>query len=218
MTFDNRAFGRGGLGAVLGSKKVKCISFRGDSCPDIELPDVQTDVHREAATSDSVMRRQGTTSGTEMINDNFSLPTRYFTEYSFEEAEAIGGAAVEEKKYRKGTCSQCAFACKLPTRDEATGLETEGPEFETVFSFGSNVGVGDLVSIMWANERCDDLGLDTISCGVVIAAYLAAEEEFGNARLVHELIERIAHREGVGDLLAEGVAKGPVERTLDLHG
>ncbi|MXV60566.1 aldehyde ferredoxin oxidoreductase [Natronorubrum sp. JWXQ-INN-674] len=209
MTYDSRAFGRGGLGAVMGAKNVKCVTFQGDSAPDVDVPaeDVQSTVHQEAATSDHIMRRQGTTNSIEFINDNFSFPTRYFSERSFEDIENIGGNAVEEKKYKKASCSVCAFACKLPTKDEETGLETEGPELETVFSFGSNCGVGDLVDVMQSNELCDQYGMDTISCGNVVAAYLASEAEFGNADLVHDLVEKIAFREDEGDLLAEGVAR-----------
>jgi len=213
MTYDTRAFGRGGLGAVMGAKNVKCISVRGDAAPEIDIPGeaVRETVHREAATSDDMMRRQGTTMGTEMINEIFSLPSRYFSEQTYEHAEAIGGDAVEEKKYEKGSCSVCAFACKLPTRDEDRGIETEGPEFETVFSFGSNCDVDDIVDIMQANELCDEFGLDTISCGDTIAAYLAANDEFGNAELVHDLVENIAYREGDGDLLAEGIDRAHEE-------
>jgi aldehyde:ferredoxin oxidoreductase len=208
MTYESRAFGRGGLGAVLGAKGVKLMTFEGDAAPPLDLPDdVQMDVHRQAATDDNIRKRQGTTAGTEFINDEFSLPTRYFHEYGFEDAASIGGDAVEEKKYKKGACSQCAFACKLPTRDEATGLETEGPEFETLYAFGSSQGVGDIVDVMKANELCDRLGLDTISCGVAIAAYMDAEDAFGDAELAQDLVERIAYREGEGDLLAEGVAR-----------
>ncbi|WP_254863227.1 aldehyde ferredoxin oxidoreductase C-terminal domain-containing protein [Halovivax gelatinilyticus] len=207
MTFDSRAFGRGGLGAVLGSKNIKVVTFDGDADPDVTVPDVQREIHREAATSDDRMKRQGTTGGTEFINDNFSLPTRYFQEYEFEDAASIGGNAVEEKKYEKGACSACAYACKLPTRDEETGLETEGPEFETVYSFGSLQGVGDIVDVMKGNDLCDRLGMDTISAGVTVAAYLASEDEFGNADLAHEITEKIAYREGIGDDLAEGVAR-----------
>ena len=207
MTYDDRAFGRGGLGAVLGSKNVKCLSFDGDSAPEIEMPntDVQMDVHRQAATSDDIFRRQGTTHLVQILNDNFSLPTRYYSETSFEGAESINGDRIEEKKHKKAACSVCAFACKLPTRDEATGFETEGPEYETIFAFGSNSGVDDLLDIMRSNDLCDRLGMDTISCGNTIAAYLASEDEFGNAELIHELIEQIAYREGVGDDLAEGI-------------
>jgi aldehyde:ferredoxin oxidoreductase len=217
MTFDSRAFGRGGLGAVLGSKNVKCVTFEGDSHPDIEIPNPPSaDVHREAATSDDRMKRQGTTGGTEFINDNFSLPTRYFDEYHFESVEHIGGDAVEEKKYKKGACSQCAYACKLPTRDEERGVETEGPEFETVYSFGSCQGVGDIVDVMISNELCDEFGMDTISAGVTMAAYLKSEDEFGNAELVHEMLEKVAYREGeLGDLLAEGVDRAHEELGVD---
>ena len=206
MTYGSRAFGRGGLGAVLGSKNVKAITFEGDSTPEIDFPDdVESEIHRNAATSDNMMRRQGTNQGTAFINDNFSLPTRYWQEYSFEDIDKIDGDAVEEKKYKKAACSMCAFACKLPTRDEERGVETEGPEFETTFSFGSNLGVNDIVDVMQSNELCDIYGLDTISCGDSIAAYLMANDEFGNAELIHELIEKIAYREGEGDMLAEGI-------------
>ncbi|MFA9503446.1 aldehyde ferredoxin oxidoreductase family protein [Natrinema sp. H-ect1] len=206
MTFDSRAFGRGGLGAVLGAKNVKCVTFEGDAEPPVEIPDPpESEIHREAATADDRMRSQGTAGGTEFINDNFSLPTRYFRDYEFEGAAAIGGDAVEEKKYKKGACSACAYACKLPTRDEETGLETEGPEFETIYAFGSMQGVDDVVDVMQSNELCDTLGMDTISAGVTVAAYLESEDAFGDADLAHEITEKIARREGIGDLLAEGV-------------
>ncbi|WP_372911793.1 aldehyde ferredoxin oxidoreductase family protein [Salinigranum sp.] len=205
MTSESRAFGRGGLGAVLGSKNVKAVTFDGDSAPDIDVPPVQMDVHRDAATSDHIMKRQGTTSVTDLANEVSALPTRYFSELQFEGVEGINGDRVEEKKFKKATCSACAFACKLPTKDEERGVETEGPEFETVMSFGSNAGVDDIVDVMQSNELCDRYGLDSISCGNVVSAYLASEEEFGNTELIFETVERIAHREGVGDVLAEGI-------------
>jgi aldehyde:ferredoxin oxidoreductase len=205
MTSGSRAFGRGGLGAVLGSKNVKCVSFAGDSRPEIEIPAEHLEVHREAATSEHIMKRQGTTSMTSFANEVGALPTRYFSELSFEGADSIDGDAVESKKYRKGTCSNCAFACKLPTKDEEAGIETEGPEYETLMAFGPNAAVDDIVDVMASNELCDQYGMDTISCGDAVSAYLAANDEFGNADLVHELVEKIAFREGVGDLLAEGI-------------
>ncbi|MFC7199906.1 aldehyde ferredoxin oxidoreductase family protein [Halospeciosus flavus] len=205
MTTAERAFGRGGLGAVLGAKNVKGITFEGDSRPDIEIPATAMDVHRDAATSDHIMKRQGTASVTDLANEMDGLPTRYHSERSFEGAQGINGDRVEEKKYQKGTCSSCAFACKLPTKDEERGVETEGPEFETIMAFGSNCAVDDIVDVMQSNDLCDDYGLDTISCGDTIAAYLASEDEFGNTDLIHDLVEKIAHREGVGDLLAEGI-------------
>ncbi|MFB6171421.1 MAG: aldehyde ferredoxin oxidoreductase C-terminal domain-containing protein [Haloarculaceae archaeon] len=206
MTTESRAFGRGGLGAVLGSKNVKFLTFEGDSPPDIEIDqETVADVRRQAATSESPMKDSGTVSVTEYANSVGALPTRYFQELQFDGAGDIGPTAVAEHKYKKGTCSQCAFACKLPTKDEDSGLVTEGPEYETVMSFGSNAVNRDFVAIMEANELCDEYGLDTISCGDVVAAYLASEDEFGNTDLMHDLVEKIAFREGVGDTLAEGV-------------
>ncbi|MCU4752450.1 aldehyde ferredoxin oxidoreductase [Halobacteria archaeon AArc-curdl1] len=215
MTSRERAFGRGGLGAVLGAKNVKAITFDGDSTRDVEIPPLQMDVHREAAQSDHIMKRQGTSSMTEFASTVNALPTRYFSELSFEGSEGISGDRVEEKKYKKGTCSACAFACKLPTRDEESGLETEGPEYETVMAFGSNAGVDDIVDVMHSNKRCDELGLDTISCGDVVSAYLASEDAFGDVDLIQELVEKIGRREGIGDTLAEGVERFHEELGVD---
>ncbi|WP_136716964.1 aldehyde ferredoxin oxidoreductase family protein [Halorientalis salina] len=207
MTTESRAFGRGGLGAVLGSKNVKAITFEGDSRRDVDIDPIGMDIHREAATSDSLMKEQGTTNVTDLANEVGALPTRYFSELSFEGVEGINGEAVGDKKYKKGTCSSCAFACKLPTKDEERGVETEGPEYETVMAFGSNCDVDDVVDVMQSNELCDRYGMDTISCGNVVAAYLQSEGEFGNTELVHETVEKIANREDEGDLLAEGIAR-----------
>jgi len=206
MTTEERAFGRGGLGAVLGSKGVKAITFEGDSAPEIEIPATQTEIHREAATEDHIMKRQGTVAVMDLANEVNGLPSYYFSEQQFAGVDGINGDAVEAKKYKKGTCSQCAFACKLPTRDEERGVETEGPEFEVAMAFGSNAGVDDIVEVMKSNEQCDQYGLDAISAGNVVSAYLASEDAFGDEELIHETVEKIAHREGVGDELAEGVA------------
>ncbi|WP_435361884.1 aldehyde ferredoxin oxidoreductase family protein [Haloarchaeobius sp. DFWS5] len=207
MTSEERAFGRGGLGAVLGSKNVKALTFEGDSAPDIEIPSTQMEIHRAAATEDHIMKRQGTVAVMDLANEMNGLPSYYFSEQEFEGVEGINGSAVEEKKYKKGTCSACAFACKLPTKDEERGVETEGPEFEVAMAFGSNSGVDDIVDVMKSNERCDRYGLDAISTGNTVAAYLASEDEFGNVDLIHETVEKIAHREGIGDDLAEGIAR-----------
>jgi aldehyde:ferredoxin oxidoreductase len=216
MTSRSRAFGRGGLGAALGAKNVKFLTFEGDSEPDLDV-DVETvqTIHAEAAQSDSPMKDAGTVSVSEYANSVGALPTRYFEELSYEHLDDIGAAAVIDHKYKKGTCSQCAFACKLPTRDEESGLETEGPEYETMMAFGSNSQVDDFVAIMKSNELCDTLGMDTISCGDVVAAYLQSEDEFGNVELIHETVEKIAYREGIGDLLAEGVDRVHEELGVD---
>ncbi|MFB6102661.1 MAG: aldehyde ferredoxin oxidoreductase C-terminal domain-containing protein [Haloplanus sp.] len=205
MTSESRAFGRGGLGAVLGAKNVKAITFDGAASLDVDIDAEAATIHREAATSDHIMKRQGTASVTDLANEIGSFPTRYFEDVRYEEFEKINGDRVEAKKYKKGTCSQCAFACKLPTRDEASGVETEGPEFETIMAFGGNCEVDDIVSIMQSNELCDRLGMDTISCGNAVAAYLKAEDAFGDSDLIHETVENIARREGDGDVLAEGI-------------
>ncbi|MFB6205976.1 MAG: aldehyde ferredoxin oxidoreductase family protein [Haloglomus sp.] len=205
MTSAERAFGRGGLGAVMGAKGVKALTFEGDSAPELDIDATGMEIHREAATTDHIMKEQGTVAVMDLANEMNGLPSYYFSEQQFEGVEGINGAAVASKKYEKGTCSACAFACKLPTRDEARGVETEGPEFEVAMAFGSNSGVDDIVDVMVSNDLCDRLGLDAISAGNTVAAYLAAEDEFGNEELVWDLVEKIARREGVGDTLAEGI-------------
>ncbi|MFB6121905.1 MAG: aldehyde ferredoxin oxidoreductase family protein [Haloferacaceae archaeon] len=206
VTSGSRVFGRGGLGAVLGSKNVKAVSFDGEVKHDLDLGEARDEVNRRARTYDHEMKRSGTNSVTALSSERNALPTENFRRQSFDEGiDGIDGDAVAEKKHEKGTCSACAFACKVPTKDEETGLETDGPEHETAMSFGSNVLVDDVVSVMKSNELCDQLGMDTISAGNTVAAYLEAEDEFGNDDLIHELVEKIAYREGVGDLLAEGV-------------
>ncbi|MDT3433384.1 aldehyde ferredoxin oxidoreductase C-terminal domain-containing protein [Haloarcula sp. 1CSR25-25] len=207
MTSGERAFGRGGLGAVMGAKNVKALTFAGESPPAIEIPALQTDIHREAATADHIMKRQGTVSVMDLANEVNGLPSYYFSEQSFAGVEGINGDAVEAKKYKKGTCSACAFACKLPTRDEERGVETEGPEFEVAMAFGSNSGVDDIVDVMQSNELCDRLGMDAISAGNTVAAYLDSEDAFGDTELIHETVEKIAHRDGIGDTLAEGIER-----------
>jgi aldehyde:ferredoxin oxidoreductase len=206
ITSESRAFGRGGLGAVLGSKNVKFLTFDGDSPPEIELDDeLGMEIHKEASTSGSPMKDAGTVSVSDYANAVNALPTRYFEDQSFEHLDQIGSGAVMEHKYKKGTCSQCAFACKLPTKDEESGIVTEGPEYETMMSFGSNADNDDFVAIMEANELCDELGMDTISCGDVVSAYLKSEGELGNEELMVETVRKIARREGIGDRLAEGI-------------
>lgn len=207
MTTEERAFGRGGLGAVLGAKNVKAVTFGGDSAPGLEISATANEIHREAATEDHIMKEQGTVAVMDLANEMDGLPSYYFSERSFAGVEGINGAAVAEKKYKKGTCSACAFACKLPTRDEARGVETEGPEFEVAMAFGSNSGVDDIVDVMESNRLCDEYGLDAISAGNTIAAYLAAEDEFGNRELIWDLVDKIAQRDGVGDTLAEGIGR-----------
>ena len=207
MSTESRAFGRGGLGAVLGAKGVKAVTFEGDSRREGEIDDVFSDIHREASTMDHIMKQQGTTAVADLANTVQGMPTRYFSERQFEGIEGINGAAVQDRKYKKGTCSACAFACKLPTRDEERGVETEGPEFETLMAFGSNCSVDDIVDVMQSNELCDRFGLDTISAGNTVAAYLASEDAFGDTELIHKMVEKIAFREGIGDTLAEGIAR-----------
>lgn len=107
MTSDTRAFGRGGIGALLVSKRLKTVSFAGDSRPEFTLPDeaITQDAHRHAATKDHIMKQQGTTSGMDHENDIFSLLTQYLERMLFDKlTEGIYYNTVESKQIKRGTC------------------------------------------------------------------------------------------------------------------
>jgi len=205
VTSGSRVFGRGGLGAVLGAKRRKISHIYGRfrthgrapvGC-DGRPPGSRRERPYHEATGDRQPHRVRERDRGVADPLLFGAVVRRCPGHR----RRAGGS----EKHRTGTCSACAFACKLPTRDDATGLETEGPEFETIMGFGSNAGIDEIVEIMRANDRCDELGLDTISCGDVVSAYLASRDEFGNADLVHETVEKIGRREGIGDVLAAGI-------------
>jgi len=202
MTTEERAFGRGGLGAVLGSKNVKAVTFGGDSAPDLSINATANEIHREAATEDHIMKEQGTVAVMDLANEMDGLPSYYFSERLLRGRRGDQRRGRRGEEVQEGNLLQRAFACKLPTRDEARGVETEGPEFEVAMAFGSNSGVDDIVDVMESNRLCDEYGLDAISAGNTIAAYLAAEDEFGNRELIWDLVDKIAQRDGVGDQLA----------------
>jgi len=140
MTTEERAFGRGGLGAVLSDRRTS----RPSRSAAIRRP---TSRFRRPPTDPPRGRhrgphheRAGDGGGDGPRKRDGRVAVVLLLRALLRGRRGINGAAVAEKKYKKGTCSACAFACKLPTRDEARGVETEGPEFEVAMAFGSNSG------------------------------------------------------------------------------
>lgn len=228
------ANGRLGMGAVMGSKNLKCIAAIGQK-PSYEYADAEQlrSWARYAGewAKDSPLFAGFNTLGTprtiEVMNQAGMLPTKNFAEGYFEGAEqTIGGRVLREKLGAvNDSCRMCNIACKrrvsLNEKEHGYDVDPEygGPEYETISAFGSYLMVDDLAAICKCNEICNAMGIDTISTGACIAFAMDLYENgiltdemtdglklnFGNAKAALELLERIANRSGwLGNLLAEG--------------
>jgi aldehyde:ferredoxin oxidoreductase len=212
----NRSAGRPGFGAVMGSKNLKAIAVGGG----IEKP-----LHNEAKfkrvrgefaknlAADPGMQRlgeYGTAGGVNYLNALGILPTKNFQEGVFEGAERISGEILLQKLAGRDSCTACPVRCKRVVKTEP---KYGGPEYETIASFGSFLLNDDLDAIIVANQKCNSLGLDTISTGVVIAWAIEACERgvldlnlrWGDPEAILNLIDQIAFRKGIGDELARGI-------------
>ena len=218
--------GRGGLGAVMGSKNLKAIVIERQREKKIKVhsPDllkglsqkIQINLKNKTAHFSTF----GTAAGVSMINSLGGLATRNLREEVFELAADISGEKLKEVYYQKNvTCNSCPVACgKLCALDDEL---LKGPEYETLYALGSMVGIGDLRTIIEANRLCDEYGLDTISMGVSIAFAVDCFEKellpgqrafgrslrFGDGALVLELIRETAFQRGIGELLAQGTRR-----------
>ncbi len=218
MDEEGHAFGRGGVGAVMGSKKLKAIVARGAHRPAIAESQVFKFVEYEARKLLQASPRTsqglpefGTAVLVNLMNRYGVLPTRNFREGEFEQAESISGERLREE-YTKGrnACWGCPIGCK---RETSTADQSgAGPEYETIYALGSNLGIGDLEAVIAANYQCNRLGLDTISLGATLSCAMELGEcglletnlRFGRADLLRETIDDIAYRRGLGDALAYG--------------
>jgi aldehyde:ferredoxin oxidoreductase len=229
------AAGRTGLGAVMGSKKLKCVAARGKSATPLADGDGvrglgrwMTEHWREKSLR---MHELGTNGGLLGLNTTGRLPTRNFQDGQFEGAEQISGEAMRDTiLVDRGSCFACPIRCKRVVdvgEDSAYQVDPEygGPEYETTSAFGSNCGVDDLHAISKANELCNAYSLDTIATGMAVSFAIECYENglltqedtggldlrFGNAQAMVELTRMICEREGLGDLLAEGPTRAAKE-------
>ncbi|MBI4494116.1 MAG: aldehyde ferredoxin oxidoreductase family protein [Chloroflexi bacterium] len=221
MNDRERALGRGGVGAVMGSKHLKAIAVRGDRRPEIARPEAMdfvvyecNKIQRANPVTASALPEFGTAVILNIMNEAGALPTRNFQDSTFEGAEAISGEALADKLLvRKRACWGCSIACTRVTRIGAR--EGEGPEYETLWSLGANCGIDDLEAIAEANALCNALGLDTISVGATIACAMELQQQgihasglrFGQAEALLPTIRDIAYRRGLGDELADGALR-----------
>ncbi|MBE8540413.1 aldehyde ferredoxin oxidoreductase C-terminal domain-containing protein [Geoglobus acetivorans] len=205
-----RQFGRAGGGAVLGSKRVKAIVFKGDGKSRVDT-EFEEFLDMQVISKLSALQEYGTPNIMWLVNRSKSLPSYYWEESEFD-IEGIDAEAMLRYFVRRNACFGCRVACGRISRTEQA--EVEGPEYETLYSFGSLLGNSDLKSIIEANELADRLGMDTISLGNAIGFAIELSRlgkinenlDFGESQKYVELVRKVAFREGIGDMLAEGVA------------
>jgi len=226
MNMVNRANGRTGLGAVMGSKKLKAVVVRGSKPPKPAVPEafrglVKKLKELQDANPGMEWFGQHGTAGVLAIQDKSGgLPSMNYTEGTFEHAKAIDGATLVKTILKeRDTCYACVVKCKRVVEVHDPDLDVDpiygGPEYETLSLMGSMCGVGDLKLLAKASADANKYGMDTISCGGTIAWAMEAKAKgllddqglglaFGDGKSVVRAIEAIALRQGVGDLLAEG--------------
>lgn len=226
---DLRSVGRGGPGAVMGSKLLKAIVVRGHGRIEVADEDGVMALTRELVSSmkkSQAVRnfsKWGTPQFVDPVNEGGLWPTRNFQEGSFEGARRLNAESMRERLVKRDTaCYACPIACgKLSVVGDGpyAGVVVEGPDYETLWAFGAQCGVDRLDAIAAANLWCDRYGMDTISAGNAIGFAMECFERglltssdaggldlrFGNHEVFVELLRRIAFREGIGDLLADGV-------------
>jgi aldehyde:ferredoxin oxidoreductase len=223
------AAGRTGLGAVMGSKNLKAIAVRG--ARPVELADPEG-VRAKAQWLAGVYKQtsiglhdNGTAGLVPRLNLTGGLPTRNFRDGSFEGADKISGETMTKTiLVGRATCYSCPIRCKrVVEASEPYPVDPlyGGPQYETVAALGSNCGVDDLVAVAKGNELCNAYGIDTISTGSSISFAMECFQEglltkqdtdgleltFGNAGAMLQMVEMIAQRRGLGELLSEGVVQ-----------
>ncbi len=216
---EGRAGGRPGMGAVMGSKKLKAVVFKGTKDIPIANPSELKELSAKAyedirsASNYEFWIRQGTMATIEWCQENSTLPTQNFREGVFEYHRLIDGYSMEAMKILRRGCPYCNMQCGNVVIDyERKDAELD---YENVAMLGSNIGLGHLGKVAVLNRLCDEFGLDTISTGNVLGFAMEASEkklieekiEWGDFKKAKELISDIAHRRGIGDLLAEGVMR-----------
>ncbi len=247
---ERRAVGRKGLGAVMGSKHLKAIAIQGTESVAI----ASEERHRVGRTAllnafkeSPVLYPEFSHHGTPMVTDLTGamgvLPAKNWSATGeFVPVEGIGRDALATRKVGREHCHDCPVGCsqlRVAKTGPYAGILTEGPDFETVYAFGSVVGMTEVDPIIAADRLADELGLDTISAGVTIAfamelferGILTLEEtdgidlRFGNDEAMMKILRKIAFRDGFGDLLADGslaaarrIGKGTEKYAMQVKG
>jgi len=217
---EGRHAGRGGLGAVMGSKNLKAIALRGSRLAQYASPDELTAYSRELSRKSfgpatQKYRELGTVSNLLTFNRLGSLPTRNFQAGTFEAATDLAPETISQTHERtRASCAACTIGCEHIFRSKSSTEAGVRLEYENLFALGPLCGVRDPDVVLEASRLCDELGLDTVSAGGTIAFAMecserglidAPELRFGNGPMLLQSVRDIAARSGAfGDLLAEG--------------
>ncbi len=221
----NRAAGRSGVGAVVGSKNLKAIVVRGSTKPEIADPETLKEIVKggrskikDNGVTGAGLPTYGTNVLVNIINESGVFPTNNFQESYFDKAEAVSGETMSEQfLIKRESCFACPIACGRYTK--ADDIETGGPEYESVWAFSAACGVSDMKAAIKANFWCNEMGMDTISAGVTIATAMELYEKghikdnelnglglkFGDGDSMVEWVKKLGRREGpLGDKMAMG--------------
>ncbi|TFF89840.1 MAG: aldehyde ferredoxin oxidoreductase, partial [Promethearchaeota archaeon] len=227
---EDKSAGRTGMGAVMGSKKLKAIAVRGPKRSyEAANPEKFDEAIKEmidavnSSFTTQMFGMLGTPAGVDKYNAEGELPIKYWTQGEWDKAGEISGATASQAIYSKQyPCFSCPIGCahkaSVDEGEYAFEGEREAPEYETIVSFGSLILNDNLEAIVEANHLCNNYGIDTISGGSTIAfiyylynnEYISSDDidglepEWGKIEPALEMIEKMANREGIGDLLAEG--------------
>lgn len=218
-----RSAGRTGPGTVMGSKKLKGILFTGN-CKRLQFDENGVKEFSKNFLNkfkDHAVTNAFKTLGTPMLvkvtNIAGAFPTRYWQKGTYEHWEKISAdALVKQCSVKPSACAKCFMACgQLSTVKEGrhAGLTIEGPEYETIYAFGGLCMIDSIEEIAWLNDICDRLGMDTITAGNLCAFTIEAVKrgrvdfkiDYGEVDNIAKLLQMIARREGIGDVLAEGI-------------
>lgn len=220
-----RAAGRSGVGAVMGSKNLKAITVKGSGkvsvADDSKLKEVFSRCMKkikENGVTGQGLPAYGTAVLVNIINENGVFPTNNFQFGTFAKAEEISGETLAEKYLtKKDPCFRCPIACGRYCKVD--DIEGGGPEYETIWAFGSDCGVSSLAEIIKANYWCNEIGVDTISAGATIAAAMELYEKglikkeelgggpelkFGNDEAVVAWTKKMGEKDGLGAKMAQG--------------
>lgn len=225
------AAGRTGMGAVMGSKKLKLIAVKGDRPPEMadreKLLEMARKLIQDTKEKPLAFSTYGTGAAVVAYEAMGNLPIRNFQGGLFPGAKEITSQRMKEKGYwdKMESCFGCPVRCKKKLKRISAPWPVDptygGPEYETLAALGSNCGIDNLEAIMKGHELCGRYGLDTISTGTSIAFAMECTEKgiltakdtdgidlaFGNAEAMLQMIERIAFRKGFGNILAEGTRR-----------
>ena len=218
-----RSAGRTGVGAVMGSKKIKGIAFWGNRKKELADPDLVKSFARELARQSKdnpgvkAYKSMGTPMMVDVMSHVGSFPTRYWRKGTAEHREKINAAALHERlDVQPHACLRCFIACgRLSKVKEGRhkGLKMEGPEYETIYAFGGLCEVDSIEEIAYLNDVCDRLGIDTITSGNLAAFAIEASRQgrtdykidYGDVDRIAELLHDITYLRGLGATLAKGI-------------